>query len=48
MFPHNITFTMNEKNNIKGFYYDKEETQPRNKMEIKNEQLKVQRLPGTK
>ena len=48
VFPHNIPFTMDEKNNIKGFYYDKEETQPRYKMEIKNERLKVQRLPGTK
>ena len=48
VFPHNIPFTMDEKNNIKGFYYDTEETQPRYKMEIKNERLKVQRLPGTK
>ena len=48
VFPHNLPFTMDEKNNITGFYYDEEKTQPRYKMEIKLDRLKVQRLPGTK
>ena len=48
VFPHNIPFTMDEKNNIIGYYYDEEKTQPRYKMEIKEDRLKVQRLPGTK
>ena len=48
VFPNNIPFELDDKLNIKGYYYDEEQTMHRYKMEIKNDRLKVERLPGTK